>query len=233
MKAQWIKDLAHATLGELSALNRLRLQTVARSRLKPRRSDGKLWVHLGCGRHYIEGMINVDVNPFVRSEAWLDLRKGLPFAPGSVDAVYCCHVLEHFHEPETRKIVRNCWRVLKPGGGMRIVTPDLRKAAEAYLRGDADWFSDFPDKRRSAGGRLANYLFCRDQHRLAYDFGFWEEILASEGFAAISEKRPHASTIFPGAELATFEYETPAKHTSVFVEAFRPAQVSAEARVRQ
>ena len=221
MKAQWIKDLAHATLGELSVLNRFRIQAFARGKLCSRRPDGQLWVHLGCGRHYVEGMVNVDVNPFVRSEVWLDLRKGLPFASGSVDAIYCCHTLEHFFETDVRRIVADCLRVLKPGAGIRLVTPDLRKAAEAYVRGDLAWFSDFPDQRRSVGGRMANYLFCRDQHRIAYDFGFWEEILSSTGFGEIAEKKPHDSTIFPAADLARFEYETPAKHTSVFVEAFR------------
>ncbi|MCC7518242.1 MAG: methyltransferase domain-containing protein [Verrucomicrobiae bacterium] len=222
MKAQWIKDLVHGTLGELSVLNRIRLLAFGRGKLRARRADGKLWVHLGCGRHYIEGMVNVDVNPFVRSEVWLDLRKRLPFSDGSVDAIYCCHTLEHFFEPDARAIVADGLRTLKPGGGIRIVTPDLRKAAEAYLRGDAAWFPDFPDRRRSAGGRMANFLFCRDQHRLAYDFGFWEEILSSSGFSEVREKGPHESDVFPAAELSRFEYETPEKPSSVFVEAFRP-----------
>jgi SAM-dependent methyltransferase len=223
MKAQWIKDVVHATLGELSLLNRARIRAFARGKLRSRRADGKLWVHLGCGRHYVEGMVNVDVNPFVRSEVWLDLRKGLPFADASVDAIYCCHTLEHFHEPDVRRIVADCRRVLKPGAGARIVTPDLRRAAEAYLRGDAAWFSDFPDKRRSVGGRFANAILCRDQHRLAFDASFWEEILGDAGFARVAEKAPHDSAIFPREELAKFEYETPAKHTSVFMEGFRPA----------
>ncbi len=222
MKAQWIKDLAHRTLGRASVLNRLRIQTLARGRLRARRPDGKLWLHLGCGRHYIEGMLNVDVNPFIRSDIWLDLRRGLPFGTDSVDAIYCCHTLEHFYEKDIRRIVREGLRALKPSHGMRLVTPDLRRSVEAYLRGDTAFFSDFPDRRASLGGKLANHLLCRDQHRLLFDFSFWREILEEEGFVGVCECAPHQSSIFPGEELTTFEYEPPDKHQSVFVEAFKP-----------
>ncbi len=222
MKPQWMKDLFHGTMGELSLLNKWRLGILGSSRLASSRKDAQLWVHLGCGQHYAEGMVNVDVNPFVRSDVWLDLRKGLPFADGSVDAIYCCHTLEHFHEWDVRGILRECLRILKPGKGIRIVTPDLQKSVEAYLRGDREFFSGFPDKRESMGGKLANHLLCRDQHRLVFDFGFWSEILKSEGFEPVRECSPHRSEIFPAAELPIFEYEKPERHHSVFVEAFRP-----------
>jgi SAM-dependent methyltransferase len=222
MKSQSVKDLVHLSLGELSVLNRFRLQTVGRARLKSRRTDGLLWVQLGSGAHYIDGMLNVDVNPFRRSDIWLDLRKGLPFKDGTVDAIYCCHTLEHFYEQDVRKILQDCQRVLKPGKGIRLVTPDLKKAVEAYLRGDASHFCDFPDVRTSIGGKLVNYLLCRDQHRLIFDFSFWKEILEGEGFLRIQECKPHQSQIFPVEEISKFEYEPPDRHHSVFAEAFKP-----------
>jgi len=221
MKSQWIKDIVHHTLGRVSVLNRYRLQTIGHSKLRSRRTDGLLWLHMGCGKHYIPGMLNVDVNPFIRSDIWLDLRRRLPFADESVDAIYCCHTFEHFSEHDVRKILRECLRVLKRGSGIRIVTPDLKKAVRAYLDGDANYFSDFPDKRSSVGGRCVNYLLCRDQHRLIFDYGFWAELLEQEGFAVIRECVPHQSAIFPQNEITRFEYETPDRHHSVFVEAFR------------
>lgn len=221
MRAQWVKDIVHRTLGEMSLLNRYRIQLIGRSALRSRRPDGQIWVQLGSGAHYIEGMINVDVNPFRKRDIWLDLRKGLPFADNSVDAIYCCHTLEHFYEPDVRAILRECSRILKPKAGMRIATPDLKKAAEAYLQGDMKRFSDFPDKRASIGGKLVNYLLCRDQHRLIFDFSFWKEILEGEGFFRVEECKPHQTQIFPAKELSAFEYEQPDCHHSVFVEAFK------------
>ena len=228
MKAQWIKDLAHRSLGSVSLVNKYRLQTIGKRQMRSRRADGALWVQLGCGRHYIEGMVNVDVNPFIRSDLWIDLRRGLPFRSSCVDAIYCCHTLEHFYEWDVRRILRECRRVLKPGSGIRIVTPDLRKAVESYLRNDASHFSDFPDARKSIGGKLVNYLLCRDQHRLIFDFGFWAEILEEEGFRNIQECKPHQSLIFPKNEISVFEYEKPEKHHSVFVEAFKETTTCSE-----
>ena len=221
MKPQWLKDFAHTILGELSILNKYRLQSIARAKLRSPRKDHLLWVQLGCGRHYIPGMINIDLNPFIHCDIWMDLRKGLPFAKQSVDSIYCCHTLEHFFEPNVHRILRECYRILKPGAGMRIVTPDLYKAVQAYLRNDSSHFSDFPDKRDSIGGKLVNYLLCRDQHRLIFDFSFWAELLKSEGFVGIQECTPHQSAIFPLEEISKFEYEKPNRHHSVFVEAFR------------
>jgi len=221
MKNQVIKDWAHWSLGKLNFLNYWRLKTVSRNALGSRRSDGKLWVHLGCGKHYIPGMINMDINPFTKSDIWLDLRSKLPFDTDSVDAIYCCHTLEHFYENDVRMILSECLRVLKKKRGIRIVTPDLRKAVEAYLSQDFEHFSDFPDKRRSIGGRCANYLLCRDQHRLIFDFSFWNEILEDQGFGQIAEFKPHESAIFSKTELGGFEYEKPDRHHSVFVEAFK------------
>lgn len=222
MKSQKAKDVFHATAGQLSILNRWRLQLLPGA-LRSRRPDGLVWVHLGSGSHPIDGMINVDVNPFNKPDVWLNILKGLPFRDASVDAIYCCHTLEHFKEGDVRRILRDCRRILKPGSGIRIVTPDLRKAAQAYLAGDASYFSDFPDRRTSLGGRFANYLLCRDQHRLIFDFSFWAELLEAEGFGSIRERVPHDSDVFPREELAVFEYEQPARHHSVFVEASRPA----------
>jgi predicted SAM-dependent methyltransferase len=221
MRAQWVKDFVHRTLGEMSLLNRYRIQLIGRGSLRSRRPDGQIWVQLGSGAHYIDGMINVDVNPFRKSDMWLDLRKGLPFADNSVDAIYCCHTLEHFYEPDVRGIIRECMRSLKPKGGLRVVTPDLKKAVEAYLQGDIKRFSDFPDRRKSIGGKLANYLLCRDQHRLIFDFSFWKEILEDEKFMEVAECKPHESRIFPTKEISIFEYEHPDAHHSVFVEAFK------------
>jgi len=222
MRSQRVKTLFHETVGQLSILNRYRLE-VFPGPLKSRRPDGLIWIHLGSGGNYIPGMVNVDVNPFHKPDLWLNVLNGLPFRPGTVDAIYCGHTLEHFWEPQVRKILRDCLRVLKPGSGVRLVTPDLRKAAEAYLRGDTAYFSEFPDSRRSVGGRFVNYVLCRDQHRLIFDFEFWKEILESEGFDNVRECVPHQSHIFPANELAVFEYETPERHHSVFVEAFKSA----------
>lgn len=62
-----------------------------------------------------------------------NLRKKLPFATGTFDAVYASHVLEHLYEREAVDLVKESVRVLRPGGVLRIVVPDLRAMTLRYL----------------------------------------------------------------------------------------------------
>jgi SAM-dependent methyltransferase len=63
-----------------------------------------------------------------------DLRKGIPFESGSVDAVYHSHVLEHFDRDAAPRFLAEVTRVLKPGGIHRIVVPDLETQCRDYLK---------------------------------------------------------------------------------------------------
>jgi predicted SAM-dependent methyltransferase len=91
-------------------------------------------LNIGCGGHFHEAWTNIDLvstSPFVRA---YDLRKGLPYPDGSFDAVYTSHVLEHL-SPETAKAsLREQFRVLKSGGIIRVVVPDLEGIVQEYLR---------------------------------------------------------------------------------------------------
>lgn len=62
-----------------------------------------------------------------------DMRKGLPYADSSVDAVYHSHMLEHIDRPYVPPFQKEVWRVLKPGGIQRICIPDLELATRRYL----------------------------------------------------------------------------------------------------
>lgn len=62
-----------------------------------------------------------------------DLRKGIPFGDGAVDAVYHSHVLEHLDRDAVPGFLAEVRRVLRPGGIHRIVVPDLETQARTYL----------------------------------------------------------------------------------------------------
>jgi ubiquinone/menaquinone biosynthesis C-methylase UbiE len=47
----------------------------------------------------------------------------LPFAPGGLDAVIAASVLEYVHDPSA--VLRECARVLKPGGTLLCTVPDM------------------------------------------------------------------------------------------------------------
>lgn len=62
-----------------------------------------------------------------------DLRKGMPFATGTFDVVYHSHFLEHLDRRVVPGFLRECQRILKPCGIIRIVVPDLWTLCHEYV----------------------------------------------------------------------------------------------------
>lgn len=62
-----------------------------------------------------------------------DLSKGIPFADQTFDVVYHCHILEHIDRDGAPRFIRECLRVLKSGGILRVVVPDLERLARRYV----------------------------------------------------------------------------------------------------
>ncbi len=145
----------------------------------------ELHLHIGCGPKYLPGFVNIDANPRMKTDLWLDVRNGLPFASGTVASVYSTHMLEHLYPDELRATLAECYRVLKPGGGVRFVVPSLESAVRAYVEGQSNWFESFPSHFDSLGGRFSNFAFCDGQHRTAFDFEYMAEVLRHAGFAEV------------------------------------------------
>lgn len=76
-----------------------------------------------------------DWQNIIQSVTLLDLRKGLPFDDESVDFIYSSHFIEHLSKKECTDVLAECCRVLKKGGLIRLVTPDLEKLARHYVDG--------------------------------------------------------------------------------------------------
>jgi len=81
-------------------------------------------LNLGCGEYRQEGWTNVDSYPGVNPDVVADLAS-LPFDDAVADAVYVGHCLEHNEPGEIPAILAEIRRVLKPGGGLCVVAPDL------------------------------------------------------------------------------------------------------------
>jgi len=90
-------------------------------------------LNLGCGSRYRPEWVNVDLHPLAPGILAHDLLLPLPFSDGSFDLVYHSHVLEHMDRFEAGKFIKECFRVCKPGGIIRVVVPDLENIAELYL----------------------------------------------------------------------------------------------------
>ena len=82
----------------------------------------ELKLHIGCGKKFLDGWINIDVHP---APLALNVLWGLPFPPASVSFVFVSHLLEHlFYPRDVKPFLAELRRVLAPSGIVRIVVPD-------------------------------------------------------------------------------------------------------------
>lgn len=151
-------------------------------------------VHLGPGqKNYITNWINVDANIFTaKCDVWADLRHRLPFRDATVDAVYSHHVIEHL--PDIEDHMRDVRRILKPGGVYRVAGPNGDAAVTMFMKGRTDWFSDWPDRFESIGGRFVNFVFCRNEHLSMLSESFIRELAMRAGFNEIHKGLPMINT---------------------------------------
>lgn len=154
-----------------------------------------LKLHLGCGPAHLPGWINIDVHP---APFALNVHWGLPFDDGSADFVFVSHMLEHLFFPhDVLALLRELHRVLRPGGRLRIVVPDIERCIEAYTQNDRQFF----DSRRETwtgwpenATRLADFLayagagpdpgYLFEAHKYGYDAETLSRVLAEAGFNA-------------------------------------------------
>ncbi len=132
------------------------------------------YLNLGCGSSYHPSWLNLDLVSSSRFVNVCDLRKAIPFPAESFAVVYHSHLLEHFPMQDAGRLVGECFRVLRPGGILRVVVPDLEAiarnyllAAERALEGNAnaeaeyDWIMlELYDQvvRTSSGGEMGQAL---------------------------------------------------------------------------
>lgn len=125
--------------------------------------DGQALLNVGCGTRMHRDWNNVDFSTIgrLRQHIWFarilnrlkvlsddrwnrlrsidsgiiirDLRKGIPFPEMRFDAVYHSHLLEHIDRDSAPKFMSECRRVLRNGGILRVVVPDLGALVEEYL----------------------------------------------------------------------------------------------------
>ena len=90
-------------------------------------------VNIGCGATWHPSWTNLDVHPLSPQVRSWDVSHGLPFGTEQVDACYASHVLEHLTRAQARALLLESFRVLRPGGIIRLVVPDLEAIVREYL----------------------------------------------------------------------------------------------------
>jgi SAM-dependent methyltransferase len=91
-------------------------------------------LNFGCGTRLAAGWTNIDFHSDNKLVRRVNLLNGFPFPDKHFDVVYSSHVLEHFSPDEGEFLIRESYRVLKVGGIIRIVVPDLEGSCREYLK---------------------------------------------------------------------------------------------------
>ena len=143
-------------------------------------------LNLGCGQDRKEGWKNVDENPNERADIVMRFPP-IAEADNSVDEIYAGHVLEHFTYADGQTFLRECLRVLVPGGKIGVVVPDFRTIMGRWLDGHAEvidnrWYTDDLND-------LCRFFIFSDfqpsHHRWAYDADTLSVAIAEAGFIVL------------------------------------------------
>ena len=89
------------------------------------------------------------------------------------------------------------YRCLKKNSFIRIGGPNGDNAIKKFIENDLEWFSDFPEKRQSIGGKLDNYLLCKNEHLAILTKSYLIELAENAGFKNMKFCIPTKQTFHP------------------------------------
>lgn len=160
-------------------------------------------LQLGCGPISLAGWLNADLRPRRPEQIFVDVRERLPFAEASVDYVFSEHMIGDLTYAQTRDLLGECRRVLRPGGRLRLVTPSLLRLSELYVNDEqglrsryVQWSATQSEHWRGVPlpGFVINTMF--QEYRFVYDPATLRRLLAEAGFDGIAEV-PYGESVDP------------------------------------
>jgi SAM-dependent methyltransferase len=89
-------------------------------------------LQLGAGIYPLKGWLNSDIEPVANDIIYLDATEPFPFDDQTFDYIFAEHMIEHITYPQALKMLAEVGRVLKPGGKVRLATPDIRIVASLF-----------------------------------------------------------------------------------------------------
>ena len=153
-------------------------------------------LNLGCGPNILDGWYNTDIQPIDERVDYLDASKPFPIEDESFNFIFSEHMFEHLTYQQGKNMLSECYRVLKPGGVLRLSLPTLDNLIELYehrYHRDAinyvEWSLKTFDKSGCIDDQIGfntcfviNNFFHLWGHKMIYDRDVIYEMLRREGF---------------------------------------------------
>ena len=190
-------------------------------------------LNIGCGPVQPPGWINIDgsIRAKLANRFWLldralvkarvlaetefgphvrihNLFKSLPFRNNTVSCIYAGEVWEHFEYPDTVRLTAECFRVLAPGGVLRICVPDGPTFWGRYLDLYREQLEAPRDRRSARELRRHVEMYFKEimtrrvwfgslghKHKWQFDEIQLVELFEQAGFSAVDRMPYHVSRI--------------------------------------
>jgi predicted SAM-dependent methyltransferase len=158
----------------------------------PQLEDGSVYIHVGCGSINHPKFINIDGLPAPHIHYIRAIDDLSPFKDNSADLIYACHCLEHFPHTKVLSVLAEWFRVLKPGGILRLSVPDFDLLLNIYKENGSEVNTIL---NMLMGGQDYKYNF----HMVIFNRKSIERLLRNTGFKEVLEWHPGS------CELTTFD----------------------------
>jgi predicted SAM-dependent methyltransferase len=152
-------------------------------------------LNVGCGSLPLDDWINIDLIGLPIDLAW-DLSRPLPFEDGTVDAIFHEHVIEHLPGAAGYRLLKECHRLLRPDGVLRVVAPDASKYIESYFDPQHEFIRSFRGDRPTPMLALQEEFYGFG-HRAVYDHDTIALFCDTIGFSHVERSAFGRSRIDP------------------------------------
>lgn len=159
--------------------------------IKKKRIQDLQYLDIGCGTNNSPKFVNLDYRWTPQIDVcWDIVKKALPFPDNKFKGVYTEHCFEHIPFESFKKNMHEIYRVLAPGGTLRLIMPDGEIYLDIYQRRKQNENVKMPyeDGYISPMHRI-NGIFRNHGHLFIYDFETVRIILEEAGFKHITKQK--------------------------------------------